>query len=130
MSLRLLDLPDALRAGGVTVRTYDGWESRGRSSWGPIRGIICHETGSSTKSSVSTELRILAVDGTPSAPETPIAQIFLARNGDWWVIASGRATGVLEGWGGPLAGYSDEAVIQIEAAHSPKESEPWSEAQY
>ncbi len=129
MSLRLLDLPDALRAGGVDVQTYDGWESRGSSSWGPVLGIICHATGSSLTRAVSSELAELAIHGTPSAPEVPISQIFVSRAGVWWVIASGKATGVLKGWGGPLAGHSDEAVIQIEAAHHDG-NEAWTEAQY
>lgn len=125
--MRLLWLADVLRAAGLTVHEYDGWRTRGLESFGPVRGIVCHGTAGSLTSSDAGELRVIAITGSNSAT-APIAQLYLSRSGAWWVVASGTCTGVVSGTGGPLEGYSDDAVLQIEAQHA--KDEPWSAAQY
>lgn len=125
---RQLWMADVLRAAGLTVHEYDGWKTRGLESFGPVLGVVCHGTGGSLKSTDSGETRTIAITGTPSAPTVPISQLYLSRSGQWWVIASGTATGVKTGTGGPLRGYSDDAVLQIEAQHHP--TEPWTAVQY
>lgn len=127
---RLLWLADVLRAAGLIVHEYPEWKSRGSSSFGPVIGIIAHHTGSSLRAKPVDDLRQLAITGTPSAPEVPISQLYLARTAEWWVIASGTATGVKTGWGGALKGYGDDSVLQIEAQHSGKDDEPWTPLQY
>ncbi len=126
--MRLLWLPAVLRAAGLTCHEYEGWQSRGPDSFGPVRGIVCHGTAGALTSTDAGELRVLAITGSASAPEVPISQLYLSRSGAWWVIASGTATGVRTGTGGPLEGYGDDAVLQIEAQHS--KDEPWTELQY
>lgn len=125
---RLLWLADCLRAAGLTVHEYPGWRTRGADTFGPVSGIVCHGTGGSSTSTDAAELRVLAETGSTSAPEVPIAQLYLSRSGAVWVVASGTATGVKAGEAGPLKGLSDDAVLQIEAQHADDES--WTDRQY
>jgi len=125
--MRLLWLADVLRSAGLTVHEYDGWRARGLDSFGPVLGVVCHGTAGSWTSTDAGELRVIAVTGSNTA-SAPIAQLYLSRSGAWWVCASGTCTGVKTGTGGPLQGYSDDAVVQIEAQHST--TEPWTAAQY
>lgn len=125
---RLLWLPEVLANAGLTVHLYDGWKTRGADSFGPVKGIVCHGTAGSLTSTDAGELRVLAITGSSSAPAVPISQLYLSRSGDWWVVASGTATGVKTGTGGPLIGLGDDAVLQIEAQHST--TEPWTDVQY
>lgn len=125
--MRLLWLADVLRAAGLTVHEYDGWRTRGLESFGPIRGIVCHGTAGSWTSTDAGELRVIAITGSGTA-SAPIANLYLSRSGAWWVVASGTCTGVKTGTAGPLAGYSDDAVVQIEAQHA--STEPWTDVQY
>lgn len=127
--MRLLWLPEVLRNAGLVCHEYPDWRTRGVDTFGPVRGIVCHGTGSSSwTTSDAGELRVLAITGSNSAPAVPISQLYLSRSGEWWVIASGTATGVRTGTGGPLEGYGDDSVLQIEAQHA--SDEPWSDRQY
>lgn len=126
--MRLLELPAVLRAAGLIVHEWSGWRTHGSDSWGPVRGIICHGTGGRLTSTDAGEINVIAVTGSATAPEVPIAQLYQSRSGEWTVIASGKATGVKTGTAGPLKGYSDGSVLQIEAQHNG--SEPWTEVQY
>ncbi len=125
--MRLLWLADVLRGAGLIVHEYADWKTRGLESFGPVRGIVCHGTNGSLTSTDAGELRTIAITGSNSAT-APIAQLYLSRSGAWWVVASGTCTGVTLGTGGPLYGYGDDTVLQIEAQHS--SVEPWSETQY
>lgn len=125
--MRLLWLADVLRAAGLPVNEYPGWRDRGLSTFGPIRGIVCHGTAGSWTSSDEGELRVIAITGSGTAT-APIANLYLSRSGAWWVVASGTCTGVKTGTAGPLQGYSDDAVVQIEAQHA--STEPWTDVQY
>lgn len=125
--MRLTSLPSALRAAGLTVHEYSGWRTRGSESWGPIRGITCHHTAGSRTSSDAGELGVL-VNGSSSAPP-PIAQLYLSRSGEWWVVASGKCFHNLTGWGGPNSGLGNSNLIGIEAQHSGG-TEPWTDRQY
>lgn len=125
--MRVLWLPDVLRAAGLTVHEVPGWRTRGNDSFGPVRGITCHHTAGSRNSTVEGEIRVL-LNGSESAPP-PIAQLFLARNGDWHVIASGLCYHNKVGWDGPNEGYGNDALLGIEAQHSGGD-EPWTPVQY
>jgi hypothetical protein len=125
--MRLTWLPAVLRGAGLTVHEYAGWRTRGSTSWGPIRGITCHHTAGSRNSTDADELRVL-VKGSLSAPP-PIAQLYLSRSGQWWVVASGCCNHNLVGWGGPNEGLGNSQLIGIEAQHSGG-TEPWTEVQY
>src|SRR5687767_7118052 len=127
--MRLLSLLDILRNAGLVVHEYPDWRTRGASTFGPVEGIVCHGTGSASwTTSDAGELRVIAITGSNSAPAVPISQLYLSRSGEWWVVASGTATGVRTGTGGPLVGKGDDSVLQIEAQHA--SNEPWSDTQY
>jgi len=132
--MRLTWLPDVLRAAGLIVvedgpRLVDGkmdggWRTRGTESWGPVRGVICHATASARTSTAAGDTRVLWQTGSVTAPN-PISQMYLARNGDWYVGASGRCHHVLIGDKGPHKGYGNSALIGVEAANDNR-GEPWS----
>lgn len=124
---RFLWLADVLRGAGLTVHEYEGWKTRGSSTYGPVTGIVCHGTGGSLVSTDAGELRVIAVTGSNTA-SAPIAQLYLSRTGEWWVVASGTCTGVTTGTAGPLKGLGDDSVLQIEAQHAG--GEPWTPTQY
>ena len=125
--MRLLWLPQVLRDAGLTVHTYQGWETRGSDRWGPLRGIVCHATAGARNSSDAGEMRVLWVTGSTSAP-VPIAQLYLSRSGEWWVGASGMCYHALIGQKGPHRGYGNSALIGVEAANDNR-GEPWPAAQ-
>lgn len=125
--MRALWLPQVLRAAGLTVHEVPGWKTRGRDSWGPVRGITCHHTAGSRTSSDAGELNVL-INGRVGLAG-PIAQLYLSRSGDWHVVASGHCNHNLVGWDGPNEGYGNDALLGIEAQHSGG-SEPWTERQY
>lgn len=125
--MRLLWLPEVLRAAGLTVREVDGWRTRGSDHWGPIRGIICHATAGSRTSTDAGEISVL-VNGSATAPG-PIAQLYLSRSGTWYVVASGLCYHSLWGWAGPNKDNSNSTLLGIEAQHDNRD-EPWAQAQY
>jgi hypothetical protein len=120
-------LPSVLRAAGLTVHEVAGWRTRGADSWGPVRGITCHHTAGARNSSIQGEINVL-LNGSASAPP-PIAQLFLARNGEWYVVASGLCFHNKVGWDGPNEGYGNDSLLGIEAQHSGGD-EPWTAVQY
>lgn len=124
--MRLLWLPSVLRAAGLTVHEYQGWKTRGSESFGPVRGITCHGTAGSVRSTDAGELRTLVTGSTSAKP--PIAQLYLSRSGEVWVVASGTCNHNKTGWGGPNEGYGNDSLLGIEAQHHP--AEPWTDVQY
>ncbi|ROO51472.1 N-acetylmuramoyl-L-alanine amidase [Micromonospora sp. Llam0] len=124
--MRLLWLPEVLRSAGLTVREVDGWRDRGSSSWGPIRGVICHATAGGTGARAEDEVRVL-LNGSATAPP-PIAQTYLARDGVWWVVASGRCNHALTGWAGPCKGLGNAELFGVEAGNNNR-GEPWPQVQ-
>ena len=122
--MRLPWLPDVLRAAGLDVDVYPGWETRGGESWGPLRGVICHATASSHSSTDAGDMRVLWVTGSVTAP-APISQCFLSRTGRWVVGATGRCNHVLVGDKGPHKGFGNSALIGVEAQNDNR-GEPWS----
>ena len=117
-------LPDVLRAAGLDVDMYPGWETRGSESWGPLRGTIEHATASALTSTDAGDMRVLWITGSVTAPP-PISQCFLSRSGRWVVGASGRCNHVLRGDKGPHEGYGNYQLIGIEAQNDNR-GEPWS----
>lgn len=125
--MRVLWLPNVLRAAGLTVHEVAGWKTRGADSFGPVRGITCHHTAGSRTSSDAGEINTL-VNGRPGLAG-PIAQLYLSRTGDWHVVASGHCNHNLVGWAGPNEGYGNDNLLGIEAQHSGA-GEPWTARQY
>lgn len=119
--MRLLWLPEVLRAAGLTVHEVSGWRTRGSDNYDP-KGLICHATAGSSTSTDAGEIRVL-LQGSTSAPP-PIAQLYLSRSGAFHVVASGRCNHALQGWGGPLKGYGNTHLIGIEAQNDNR-GQPW-----
>lgn len=118
---------DVLRAGGVTVATYDGWQTRSRGSGGFDRllGIVHHHTAS--KTSPANDLAYM-VHGNPDAP---VSNGLLDRTGTFTVIAAGASNhaGSSPGPRGPIPTSSANAnCFGIEAANDGV-GEPWPAAQ-
>jgi len=124
--MRLLWLPEVLRAAGLTVHEVGGWRTRGRDVDFQPRGIMCHETRGSLHSTDAGEIGVL-LNGSQTAPP-PIAQLYLSRTGHWHVVASGRCNHVLTGWAGPFKGIGNTGLLGIEAQHAL--GEPWTDRQY
>lgn len=121
---RALWLPSVLRSAGLTVHEQPDWQSRGSSLFDPL-GVIVHATAG--RLTIEQDIRVL-LTGSTSAPP-PIAQLFLARTGEWWVIASGRCNHALTGRAGNLAGLGNTNLLGIEAANDNR-GEPWPDVQY
>lgn len=126
MSYSLLWLPRVLEAAGLKVATCPGWETRGRGEMGIVRGVLCHHTGGSRKYNMPT-MRVL-VEGRPDLAG-PLAQLGLARDGTYYVVAAGRCNHAGAGaWHGITAGNT--SFIGIEAENTGKRDDyPWPEVQ-
>lgn len=122
---RLLWLADVLRAAGLTVHEVAGWRSRGLDEMNNLAGVICHATAGSRSSTAAGDIGVL-LNGSATAPP-PISQLYLARNGDWHVIASGICYHA--GSGGLWGVAGNDNVIGVEAANDNR-GEPWPSAQY
>jgi hypothetical protein len=118
----LLDLPDAVRSGGLTVETFDGWETRSRSSGGydDLLGVgFHHDASSSTSNDSNTDYY-----GWVNAEDKPIGCMRLHRDGVLVVGAAG-ATNTM-GKGGPCPcskgtvplDRGNQTLIAIEAANN------------
>lgn len=125
--MRLLWLADVLRGAGLTVHEEPGWQTRGGDTFAP-RGVICHATASSRTSTPAGDINVICYTGSATAP-APISQLYLARTGEWWVLASGRCNHVRIGWAGPFQGLGNGNLVGIEAANDDI-SEAWPPAQY
>lgn len=84
----LLWLADVLRNAGLSVREIPGWESRGHGDIGDILGVLLHHTAGPATGNYPSEQ--VVVNGRPDL-EGPLANLGLARDGTWIVIAAGIA---------------------------------------
>lgn len=129
---QLLWLAKVLRDAGLTVHEVDGWKDRGDGPLGDIRGITCHATAGSRNSSDKGEINTI-LNGSDTAPP-PIAQLYLGRQGHWFVVASGLCNHNKRGWAGPNKGLGNRHLIGIEAANNNgrhgEPFEPWPDVQY
>jgi peptidoglycan hydrolase-like protein with peptidoglycan-binding domain len=100
MAFSLTWLPDVLMRAGLKVSLHPGWENRGNGDVSRIFGVVCHHTVGGRTGNIPT-LGTL-VNGRPARPVTPtrkaqrrlpgpLAQLGLARDGTFFVIAAGRA---------------------------------------
>ncbi len=77
-------LADVLRAEGVKLVEYPGWQNRGHGDFKDIRGVMVHHTGSDNASAASI------ANGRPDLPG-PLSQLHIARDGTVTVVAVGVA---------------------------------------
>lgn len=132
MAFSLIWLPQVLREAGLRVVEEPGWQSRGRGEMGTVMGVICHHTGGGRQGNIPS-LNVL-IHGRAAAPGVsrlrgPLAQLGLARDGTWHVIAAGRCNHAGEGiWQRLTNGNSN--FIGIEAENTGRANDfPWPDGQ-
>lgn len=125
MAYSLTWLPQVLKSAGLKVAEQPGWVTRGRGDMGTVRGVMCHHTATASRKNMPT-LGLLTT-GRDDLPG-PLAQLGLARDGTYYVIAAGRANHAGPGrWKGVTTGNS--SFIGIEAENSGLANDPWPEVQ-
>jgi len=86
----LASLADVVRSAGLPCIEVDGWRTRTRSSsldgyqLGRPDHVMCHHTASNASSDGQADVNYII-----SAPTAPIANLYLDRKGQVWVIAAG-----------------------------------------
>src|SRR6476619_3868438 len=101
---------------------------------GPVKGIICHHTaGASANHGVMPSLNTIvngrAATATTKALGGPLAQLALARDGTWIVVAAGHANHAGTGnWHGVTFGNVNMIGVEAENTGLPNDS-PWPEVQ-
>lgn len=126
MAFSLTWLPDVLLTAGLKVSPVKDWQTRGRGDVGRIFGVICHHTAGPKVGNMPS-LRTL-IDGRPDL-KGPLAQLGLARDGTYFVIAAGRANHAGRGsFKGVVNGNSN--FIGIEAENTGLANDrPWPDVQ-
>lgn len=124
---QLIWLPRALQDAGLHVIETPGWLTRGRpGAFGPIRGVLCHHTAGPLLGD-HPSLGIVT-NGRSDLPG-PLAQLLLARNGTFHVVAAGRCNHAGKGyWNGVTAGNTSFVGIEAENTGLPNDF-PWPEEQ-
>lgn len=129
---------DVLRAAGVNVETFEGWETRSRSSGGfeAFLGVVCHHTASQT--TPQNDLHFMVY----GSPDAPVSNGLLDRTGTFTIIAAGASNHAGKGGGSSSGGgapwYASKGQVPpdsansrcfgIEAANNGV-GEPWPQAQ-
>jgi peptidoglycan hydrolase-like protein with peptidoglycan-binding domain len=129
MPFSLTWLPDVLKAAGLKVAPVEGWENRGRGDVGNIVGVICHHTvGPKDENMPSLKTLINGRGGSNPLPG-PLAQLGLARDGTYFVIAAGKCNHAGAGsWQGVTTGNTSFIGIEGENTGLPNDF-PWPEVQ-
>lgn len=122
MAEMMIWLAQVLRNEGLRVVEYPGWQTRGRNTMTP-KGVVAHHTGGQRTNDQSYADFLVAGRSDLAGP---LAQLFLARDGTFWVLAAGKANHAGEGGWKGLVGNS--TVIGIEAESTGKDG--WPPEQY
>lgn len=80
------DLAQVLRNAGLVVYEVAGWQGNNHGSLNSVRAIVCHHTGGSANGNAPSLNTV--VNGRPDL-KGPLSNLFLARNGDIYVVSSG-----------------------------------------
>lgn len=117
-------LADVIRADAFKVVELAGWETRGRPGAFDPKGIIAHHTAGPKTGNAPSLGTVL--HGRADLPG-PLAQLFLARDGTFTIVAAGRCNhaGIGE-WQG-ISGNTH--FIGIEAENSGQSDDPWPDVQ-
>lgn len=129
MAYSLIWLPEVLRAAGLKVSEVAGWTERGRGDMGAVEGVICHHTGTNDRSNMPTLGTLIKgrrLDNGEMLPG-PLAQLGLARDGTYFVIAAGKANHAGPGVWKKITGNG--RFIGIEAENAGKNRERWPDVQ-
>lgn len=126
MTYQLTWLPSVLADAGLKVSLEPGWETRGHGDMGHVRGVLCHHTACH-RSHIDMPSEHVVTDGRPDL-QGPLCNLLLGREGDYKVIAAGRAWHAGPGhWQGITEGNSE--MIGVEAENDGI-GEPWPPVQY
>lgn len=132
MAFQLIWLEEVLTRAGLRTSPIEGWENRGRSDMGRVFGVICHHTAGSRDKNMPS-LKVI-LNGRPGIPG-PLANLGLARDGTWIIIAAGRANHAGKGqFKDPITGRiivnGNSNFIGIEAENTGLANDrPWPDAQ-
>jgi hypothetical protein len=129
----LTDLADVCRAAGLVVHEVDGWERRARGSGGYDQGrpthVMVHHTASGPSSDPDGDVAYIAT----GSADAPLANLYLSRSGEMWVIAAGATNTNGSGQAPWPGGCPDDQMnthaIGIEAANAGTGEEPWPHVQ-
>src|SRR5882724_1045564 len=96
MAFSLTWLPDVLKGPGLKISLVPGWQTRGLGDVGQIVGVMCHHTGVNNPKRLNIPSLHSLRDGRKAEPNLsalpgPLAQLGLARDGTYFVIAAGKA---------------------------------------
>ena len=142
MAHSLTWLAEVLRLAGLIVAEVPGWRDRGFGNVGRIFGVICHHTAGPRTGNIPS-LNTL-IKGRPRIPATaahrafpalpgPLAQLGLARDGTFYVIAAGRANHAGRGsftLNGTRVVNGNSNLIGIEAENAGAPTDlPWPQVQ-
>lgn len=124
----LTDLADVCWSAGLIVVEYRGWETRARGSGGYNPGcpdhVMVHHTASGPGSDPDGDVAYIA----EGAGDAPLANLYLSRSGDVWVLAAGATNTNGSGSAPWPGGCPDDSMnthaIGIEAANAGT-GEPW-----
>jgi len=116
------DLDRAFQGSGLTVIEYEGWRNRGHGTPGPVEGVACHHTaGPPTGNTPSLNTVVYGRSDLPG----PLCNLYLSRNGEVYIIASGiayHAGDTLQGW------QDNNSAVGIEAEATGVDA--WPKGQY
>ena len=118
-------LASVLEQAGCKVNELAGWQTRGRpgESFGPVRGVLCHDTASRKGSRSLPEI----INGR-SDLHGPLAHLYLDVDGTFTVVAAGHCNHAGPGkWQGVTNGNT--SFIGIEAENDGLADDPWPDVQ-
>jgi hypothetical protein len=94
MVFSLIWLPEVLRGAGLKVAEQPGWTTRGHDDVSRVRGVICHHTVGLRTGNMPSLHGLTAGVRQKSGKflKGPLAQLGLARDGTYYVIAAGLAS--------------------------------------
>jgi len=127
MNFSLTWLKDVLLDAGLKVAPDTGWETCGNKGHdlGPIKGVICHHTGTNAGGNMPTHKTLINGRSDLSGP---LAQLGLGRDGTFYLIAAGRCNHAGTGeWQGIKTGNTN--FIGIEAENRGTADDAWPEVQ-
>lgn len=118
----LIWIPSVLRSHGLIVHEQPGWQTRGHGDVGPTKGVLCHHTAGPLKGNAPS-LGVVT-KGRPDL-SGPLAQLHLARDGTFTIVAAGLAYHAGKGnWQGITSGNTN--FIGIEAENTGLKNDwPW-----
>lgn len=126
MAFSLTGLADTRRAANLPVHEVHGWKNRGvGGDVTSLKGVVCHHTAGPLAGNAPS-LNIV-IHGR-SDLSGPLAQLLLARDGTYYVVAAGRAHHAGPGkWEGVTNGNAHFIGIEAENTGLSKgpEAEPW-----